>query len=93
MNCEQLLPDEIVESPELLILAVLDTTLWSLQLVLIGTLPELVDDFAEKRADPRARAAKQLSRRATDLTKAIERYRKVLRSERAPPPDPADRYF
>jgi hypothetical protein len=93
MDCEQLLLDDAAESPELLILSVLDTTLWSLQLALIGRFPELIDDFAEKRAGPRARAAKQLSNRAADLTKAIERYRKVLRSERAPPPDPGDRYF
>lgn len=42
---------------------------------------------------PRARAAKLLSNRTTDLTKAIVRYRKVLRAERAPPPDPIERYF
>lgn len=93
MKGEQLLPDDVVETPELLVLCVLDTTLWSLQIALIAEFPELIDDFAKKREGPKARAAKLLSNRTTDLTKAIARYRKVLQAERAPPRDPCEGYF
>jgi hypothetical protein len=63
--------DDAAALPELLILGVLDTTLRSLQFAQIGAFPELTNDFSEKRACPRARAAKQLSNRAADLTTAI----------------------
>jgi hypothetical protein len=93
MNGEQLLPEDAAHAPELLVIAALDTTLWTLQIALIAAFPELIDEYAEIRDGPRARAARSLSNRATDLTKAISRYQKVLRAERAPPPDSADRYF
>lgn len=94
MTSEQLLPEDVAKSPELLVLVALNTTLWTLQIALIAEFPELIDDYTRKRDGPKARAARALSDRATGLTKAIARYQKTLRTERAPPPlDPADRYF
>jgi len=91
---ERLLPEEAAQAPELLVMAALDTTLWTLQLALIAAFPELIDDDHNLERDgPRARSARLLSDRATGLAKAIARYRKVLRAERAPPPDPTDCYF
>jgi hypothetical protein len=93
MTGEQLLPEDAAHAPELLVMVALGTTLWTLQIALIAAFPELIDEYAKKRDGPRARAARLLSDRATDLTKAIARYRKALRAERAPPPDPIDCYF
>lgn len=91
---EQLLPEEAAQAPELLVMAALDTTLWTLQIALIAAFPQLIDDdHNPKRDGPRARSARLLSDRATGLAKAIARYRKVLQAERAPPPDPIDCYF
>lgn len=91
---EQLLPEEAAQAPELLVMAALDTTLWTLQIALIAAFPQLIDDdHNPKRDGPRARSARFLSNRATGLAKAIARYRKVLQAERAPQPDPADCYF
>jgi hypothetical protein len=94
MTGERLLPEEAAQTPELLVMAALDTTLWTLQIALIAAFPELIDDdYNQKRDGPRARKARLLSDRATGLAKAIARYRKALRAERAPPPDPTDCYF
>ncbi len=93
MAGEQLLPQDVAESPELLVLVALDTTLWTLRIALYASYPELIDEYAKKRDGPAARAAHQLSDRATSLIKAIARYRKALRAQRAPPPDLDNLYF
>jgi hypothetical protein len=93
MTGEQLLPQDAAESPELLVLVALDTTLWTLQIALYAAYPELIDEYAKKRDGPTARAAQLLSDRAAGLTKAIARYRKALRADRSLPPDPDNLYF
>ena len=92
MTGEQLLPNEAADAPELLVFISLESTLWSLQIALIAAFPELIDDYAPRTNSPRARAARLLSDRATGLRKAINRYRKTLRAERAPP-ELLDQYF
>lgn len=85
MAPSQLSPEEVAEAPELLVLATLDTNLWILQIALIAAFPELIDELARSRDGPSLRAARHLSERAALLQRAIERYQRVIRAERAPP--------
>ena len=93
MSTEPLDPQEIADAPELLILETLDACLHTLGIALVLAYPRLADGYAPQRDGPAWRAARRLSTRAHQLTKAIASYRKVLRVQPKPPPDPIDSYF
>jgi hypothetical protein len=84
---DRLLPKQVHQAPELLVLAHLDTALWTLDIALVAAHPELLDELARPRDRPSLKAARLLSDRAHALRRAIERYRRVLDAELAPPPD------
>jgi hypothetical protein len=93
MTVSRLLPEEVADAPELLVLAALDTNLWTLHVSLVAAFPELIDDFPRQRDGPTLRAARRLSDCAARLNIAIARYRRALQLERAPPPDTDDLPF
>lgn len=92
MAIDSLQPDDVAGAPELLVLAALDTNLWTLNIALVAAFPELVDPFAHKRDGPTRRASRLLSDRASDLARAVAEYRRALRAERILP-DPDDLLF
>ena len=93
MTTEPVDPQDVADAPELLLLETLETCLHALGIALILAYPPLADDYASERDGPTWRAAKRLSTQSTRLSRAIERYRKALRAQRMPPPDPVDCYF
>lgn len=93
MTVSRLLLAEVADAPELLVLAALDTNLWTLHVSLVAAFPELIDDFPRQRDGPTLRAARRLSDCAVRLDKAIARYRRALQLERASPPDTDDLPF
>jgi hypothetical protein len=93
MAISRLSPQEVSDAPELLVLAALDTNLWTLQIALIAAFPELIDEWARQRDGPALRAARRLSHGVATLERAITQYRKVLHAQRAPPPASDDLPF
>ncbi len=93
MTVSRLLPEEVADAPELLVLAALDTNLWTLHVALVAAFPELIDELARQCDGPTLRAARRLSDCAARLASAIARYRRALQLERAPPPDTDDLPF
>ena len=93
MAVSRLLPEEVADAPELLVLAALDTNLWTLHVALVAAFPELIDDFPRQRDGPTLRAARRLSDCAARLDTAIARYRRALQLQRAPPLDIDDLHF
>lgn len=93
MAISRLSPQQVAEAPELLVLAALDTNLWTLQVALVAAFPELVDEWARQRDGPALRAARRLCRGAATLERAITYYRKVLLTEHSPPPTSGDLPF
>ena len=93
MTSQSLDPQEIADAPELLILETLDACLYTLGIALVLAYPRLADAYAPQRDGPAWRAAQRLSTRTHQLTTAIASYRKVLRVQLKPPPDPIDNYF
>jgi hypothetical protein len=85
MAISRLSPQEVSDAPELLVLAALDTNIWTLQIALIAAFPELIDEWARHTDGPALRAAQRLSRRAESLQRAITHYRKILQAARSPP--------
>jgi hypothetical protein len=90
---DRLLPEQIVQAPELLVLAQLDTALWTLDIALFAAHPELLDELARPCDRPSLKAARLVCDRAHALLRSIERYRRVLNAEMAPPPDCDDLPF
>ena len=84
---DRLLPEQVAQAPELLVLAQLDTALWTLDIALVAAHPELLDELARPRDRPSLKAARLVCDRAHALRRAIERYRRVLEAELAPPSD------
>jgi hypothetical protein len=93
MSTDRIEPQEVGEAPELLVLATLDSCLDTLTIALIAAFPRIADEYAPQRDGPAWRAAVRLSKRADLLSRAIMNYRKVLRAQLEPPPDPLDSYF
>jgi hypothetical protein len=93
MPPDRLLPEQIAQAPELLVLAQLDTVLWTLTVALVAAHPELIDELARPCDRPTLKAARLLSRRAHALQRAIDRYRPVLDAELTPPSDVDDLPF
>ena len=93
MSTDHLEPQDVGEAPELLVLATLDSCLYTLRIALIAAYPRLADDYAPERDGPTWLAAQRLWKRASLLSKAIVSYRKALRAQLEPPPDPLDSYF
>jgi len=84
---DRLLPEQVAQAPELLVLAQLDTALWTLDIALAAAHPELLDELARRSDRPSLKAARLVCDRAHALRRSIERYRRVLDAELAPPPD------
>jgi hypothetical protein len=89
----RLSPEQVADAPELLVLAALDTNLWTLQVALYAAFPELLDEWDRRTDSPAWRAARGLSHAADSLNRAIDRYRKILQAERSPPPSNEDLPF
>jgi hypothetical protein len=79
---ERLSPELVASAPELLVLASLDTTLWTLHLALVAAFPELIDELGRRRDRPVLRAARLLVDRSSALRRAAARYRRALAAER-----------
>ncbi len=93
---DRLLPDQITEAPELLVLAQLDTALWTLGVALAAAFPQLCDELARTSDSAELKAARLLCDRAHSFDRAIARYRRVLLARLAPPrprPDLDDQLF
>jgi hypothetical protein len=90
---DRLLPEEIAQAPELLVLAQLETALWTLDIALVAAHPELLDELARPRDRPSLKAARLVCDRAHALRRSLERYRRLLETELAPPPDSDDLPF
>jgi hypothetical protein len=89
----RLSPGQVADAPELLVLAALDTNLWTLQVALNASFPELLDEWDRRTDGPAWRAARGLSHAAESLNRAIDRYRNILQAERSPPPSNDDLPF
>ena len=85
MAPSQLFPKDARDAPELLVLATLETNLWTLYLALTAAFPELIHELARQRDGPALRAARRLADRAAHLERAISSYRRALQLERLPP--------
>ena len=87
MSCPTLIsPPDLLESPELAILAVLDATLLQTTYALVAAHPEIVElETFEARWDsgPDLWAADALHRELTTMQLAIARYRDALAALRA----------
>lgn len=90
---DRLLPEQLAQAPELLVLAQLDTALWTLDIALVAAHPELLDELARRADRPSLKTARIVCDRAHALRRSLERYRRVLDAELAPPPDSDDLPF
>lgn len=90
---DRLLPEEIAQAPELLVLTQLDTALWTGHCPLVAAHPELLDELARPRDRPSLEVARLVCDRAHALRRSLERYRRVLETELAPASDSDDLTF
>ena len=77
-----LLPEDVVEAPELLALACLEPALHTLSVALVAAYPELLNELARQRDPPPLAAARRLVQHAQRLQRAIGRYRRDLERAR-----------
>jgi hypothetical protein len=77
-----LLPEDVVEAPELLVLASLEPTLHALPIALVVAYPELLNERGRERDPPALATARQLLQRAHRLGRAIDQYRRDLERAR-----------
>ena len=77
-----LLPEDVVEAPELLVLASLEPTLHALPIALVAAYPELLNERGRERDPPALATARQLMQRAHRLGRAIDQYRRDLERAR-----------
>jgi len=78
-------PDDLVDAPELAILAALDRTLDLVVRALVCAHPELVDPerpYWLRRASPSAAAAETLVDQTADLKQALIAYREAIEIQR-----------
>jgi hypothetical protein len=87
MMAAPLTPEDVVDSPELLVLASLDATLLALRVAIVTAFPELIRERGRQRDPPLLAAARRLTDHACMLEDAARRYRDEL--EYARPPEPA----
>ena len=88
MMSAPLKPEEVVQAPELLVLASLDATLVALRVAIVAAFPELLRQRGKERDPPLLAAARRLTDRAWLLEHAARRYRDEL--DYARPPEPAN---
>ena len=77
-----LLPEDVVEAPELLVLASLEPTLHALRVALVVANPELLNELGRQRDPPPLAGARRLLQHAHRLGLAIDQYRRDLERAR-----------
>lgn len=73
-----LLPEDVADAPELLVLACLESALHTLSVALVAAYPELLTELARQRDPPPLAGARRLVQHAHRLERAIGRYRRDL---------------
>jgi hypothetical protein len=77
-----LLPEDVAEAPELLVMASLEPALHTLSVALVATYPELLSALGRQRDPPPLAGARRLLGHAHRLERAIGKYRRDLERER-----------
>ena len=77
-----LLPEDVVEAPELLVLACLEPTLHTLSVALVVAYPEILNELGRERDPPPLTGARRLLLQAHRLERAIAQYRRDLERDR-----------
>jgi hypothetical protein len=75
-------PEDIVDAPELLVLASLEPTLHTLPVALVAAYPELLNELGRQRDPPLVAAARRLLACAHRLELSVGRYRADLERAR-----------
>jgi hypothetical protein len=77
-----LLPEDVVEAPELLVLACLEPPLHTLSVALVAAYPELLNELGRQRDPPTLAGARRMLQHAHRLERAIGQYRRDLERAR-----------
>jgi hypothetical protein len=77
-----LLPEDVVEAPELLVLACLEPALHTLSVALVAAYPELLNELERQRDPPPIASARCLLHHAHRLGRTINQYRRALEHAR-----------
>ena len=77
-----LLPEDVVEAPELLVLACLEPALHTLAVALVVAYPELLNELGRQRDPPPLAGARRMLQHAHRLGRAIDQYRRDLEHAR-----------
>jgi len=77
-----LLPEDVVEAPELLALACLEPALHTLSVALVAAYPELLNELGRQRDPPPLASARRLLQHAHRLERAVGQYRRDLERAR-----------
>jgi hypothetical protein len=75
-------PDDVVQAPELLVLAILEPALHALPVALVAAYPELLNELGRQRDPPLVAASRQLLACAGRLHRSVGRYRAELERAR-----------
>jgi hypothetical protein len=77
-----LLPEDVADAPELLVLACLGPALHTLSVALVAAYPELLNEQARQRDPPPLVGARRMLRQAHRLERAIGQYRRDVERAR-----------
>ena len=75
-------PEDVVQAPELLVLASLEPVLQTLPVALVAAYPELLNELGRQRDPPLVAAARRLLACAHRLERSVGRYRADLERAR-----------
>ena len=81
---QALLPEDVADAPELLVLACLGPALHTLSVALVAVYPELLNELGRQRDPPSLAGARRLLKHAHRLEHAIGQYRRDLELARTP---------
>jgi histidinol-phosphate/aromatic aminotransferase/cobyric acid decarboxylase-like protein len=73
-----LLPEDVVEAPELLVPASLEPSPQALRVALVVANPELLNELGRQQDPPHLAGARQLLQHAHRLERAVDQYRREL---------------